>query len=481
MIFLPLFLLSAGEVNDTPDSIKKQPEPTIHSVVTDTTSHKNLVYVFDIKQQIAPAAWRNTQKAFEEAEKLKADYIIIHMNTYGGMVNMADSIRTRILNSSIPVFVFIDNNAASAGALISIAADSIYMRKGASIGAATVVNQSGEVVPDKYQSFMRATMRSTAESHGKDTIIAENDTIVEWHRDPKIAEAMVDPSIYIPGIIDTGKVLTFTTDEALQHGFAEGIAENINEVVELAGIENAIIQKYEPTGMEKMIGGLLSPILQGIFIMMIIGGIYFELQTPGVGFPLAIAITGAALYFAPLYLEGLAENWELIIFVLGLVLVAVEIFAIPGFGVAGITGIILIITGLILAMIDNVVFKFDSSEALSMVVRAFLIVVISSVTALILSIYLSKRLLTSGFLSQLALNTTEERNLGYISIDSTQKALIGKTGTAYTILRPSGKVEINGEIYDAVSEIGYIEKGTKIKVVRDVTMQLYVIKDTENV
>ncbi|MBA7572784.1 hypothetical protein ES708_14570 [subsurface metagenome] len=174
-----------------------------------TSSGKKLVYQFDIKEMIAEPVWRTTKQSFAEADELEADYILIHMNTYGGTLDAADSIRTRILNSQIPVFVFIDNNAASAGALISIACDSIYMRKGASIGAATVVDAQGEVVPDKYQSFMRSTMRATAEAHGKDTIIKGTDTLLVWHRDPQIAEAMVDPKIYIKDIIDTGQVLTF--------------------------------------------------------------------------------------------------------------------------------------------------------------------------------------------------------------------------------------------------------------------------------
>jgi len=142
----------------------------------DSLSGKTIVYSFDIKKEIAEPVWRITKESFDEAEKLGADYIFIHMNTYGGLVNSADSIRTKILNSAIPVYVFIDNNAASAGALISIACDRIYMRPGGSIGAATVVNQTGEAVPDKYQSFMRSTMRATAEAHGKDTLVINGDT-----------------------------------------------------------------------------------------------------------------------------------------------------------------------------------------------------------------------------------------------------------------------------------------------------------------
>ena len=133
-----------------------------------------------------------------------ADAVLIHMNTYGGQVDAADSMRTAILYNPIPVYVFIDNNAASAGALISIACKKIYMRKGANIGAATVVNPTGEAMPDKYQSYMRSMMRSTAEAHGQDTIVQKNDTLYKWKRDPLIAEAMVDERVAIPNLIDTG-------------------------------------------------------------------------------------------------------------------------------------------------------------------------------------------------------------------------------------------------------------------------------------
>src|SRR6056297_2207520 len=144
---------------------------------------KKLVYKLNIKREIGPAIWRQTQQAFEAADSLGADVFLIHMNTYGGTVLDADSIRTKILQSPLPVYVFIDNNAASAGALISIACDSIYMRPGGNIGAATVVNQSGQTMPDKYQSYMRSTMRSTAEAQGKKTVVVGNDTLMQWRRD----------------------------------------------------------------------------------------------------------------------------------------------------------------------------------------------------------------------------------------------------------------------------------------------------------
>jgi len=443
----------------------------------DTLSPKVRIYQFDIMQEIAEPVWRITKESFLEADEYKADYILIHMNTYGGLVTSADSIRTKILNSRIPVMVFIDNNAASAGALIAIACDSIYIRPGGNIGAATVVNQTGQPLPDKYQSFMRSTMRSTAEAQGKDTLIRNGDTLITWRRDPHIAEAMVDPSIYIKNISDTGKVLTFTAKEAVQAGYSEGLAENIPEVLRKAGIVNYEIKKYEPSTIDSLIHFLVKPGVSGLLIMIIIGGIYFELQSPGVGFPLAAAILAAVIYFMPLYLEGLAQNWELLLFIVGVILIAVEIFAIPGFGVAGISGILLMVTGLALSMVDNLQFHLNPQLAFLSLLKALSIVLLSVFISLTLSLVVTKKLFSSRKL-KFALNTVQEKELGYVGVDAKiQKKMIGKTGYAATILRPAGKVGIEGDVYDAVSEVGYIEKGETVKVVRDEAGQLYVIKD----
>ena len=434
------------------------------------------VYKFDIKQDIGPPIWRQTKDAFAEAKEWEADIFLIHMNTYGGTVVHADSIRTAILNSEKPVYVYIDNNAASAGALISIACDGIYMRSGANIGAATVVNQTGQAMPDKYQSYMRSTMRATAESHGKDTLIQNGDTIVKWKRDPLMAEAMVDPRTYIENVIDTGKVLTFTPNEAIKNGYCEGIANSVDEVLKQLKVEEYVIKKYEPSGIEKIVDFMLNPIFQGLFIMLIVGGIYFELQSPGVGFPLLAAILGAFLYFSPLYLEGLAANWEIILFIVGVVLIGVEIFVIPGFGVAGVSGIVLIISGLSLSLIDNVNLEFEPRH-IKALLGAILLVTFSMLSSIIISINLSKRLFAgNGYLGRLALKTEGKIEEGYIGVDMNPKSLVGQKGICGTDLRPSGKIIINDEIYDAKSEDGFIDKETEIIVLRYETGQVYVMK-----
>ena len=464
-ILIPaLLLLTAGKVDE-------------RSGKAPSEKNKPLVYVFEIRDEIGKRSWRIMREAFAEATRLRADYIILHLNTYGGMVNIADSMRTRILNSPIPVFAFIDNQAISAGALISIACDSIYMRTGGNIGAATVVDQTGAAVPDKYQSFMRSTMRSTAESHGKDTLINGNDTIIKWRRDPRIAEAMVDPRVVAEGIDDSSKVLTMTADEAMKNGYCEGLANNIPEVLAKAGIRNYELVNFKPTAMDKLIGFLLTSVVQGILIVVMIGGIYFEMQAPGIGFPLLAAIAAALLYFAPLYLEGLAQHWEILIFIAGLILVILEIFVIPGFGVAGISGIALIVAGLTLSLVDNVSFRFEGAAAFHKLAGALFTVVISVFIAFVLALLGTKRFAFSKAMTGLALDTVQDHQKGYVSIDVRQKEMIGKTGTALTMLRPSGRVEIDGEIFDARSDISYIEKGEKVRVIRDEAGQLYVVKN----
>jgi len=460
------FSLLPGLQIDTTDSNEAMATDTVileEKVPEETPLAENTkkkVYRFAINDEIAPPSWRLAKRAIEEAHHLKADVIALELNTYGGMVDAADSIRTKILNSDIPVYVLIQNNAASAGALISIACDSIYMQPGSRIGAATVVDQTGSQMPDKYQSYMRATMRATAEETG---------------RNPDIAEAMVDSDLYIAGIVDSGKVLTFTVSEAIANGYCEGEAKSVEEMLALVGITNYEIVEYEETVIESIISLLINPALSGILIMIIIGGIYFELQSPGIGFPIVAALIAAILYFAPLYLEGLADNWEILLFIVGLVLIALEVFVIPGFGVAGISGIALVVTGLALSMVGNVGFDFQWVDPSSLV-RSFLIVTIASVLSIAGSVFLAMKLLQSNMLSGVVLNTVQNKEDGYIGTDSGEFEFVGRHGTAATVLRPSGKIEIDGEIHDATAEIGYIEAGEKVVVIKFETAQLFVRK-----
>jgi membrane-bound serine protease (ClpP class) len=421
---------------------------------------KPIVYVLPIKEEIGPISSRHLLEGLKQASDAKADYIILHLDTYGGAVDDADKMRTAILGCDIPIYAFVDNNAASAGALIAISCDSIYMVPGANIGAATVVGQDGKPAPEKYQSYMRSILRSTAEQSG---------------RDPKIAEAMNDSRMFIPGVNDSGKVLTFTTSEAIKNNYCEGEAKTIDEVLKLARVEKYEIVEYEISGVGTVIDWLINPAISGFLIMIIIAGIYYEFQAPGTIFPIAASMFAALLYFAPHYLQGLAENWEILIFFVGLILLALEVFVIPGFGVAGVLGILFIVLGLALSLIKSVPSNFPVNLPESNAfVSALFIVLASMVLSVGLSFWLFGRFIKSSMFSKVSVQSVISNDQGFVGVDMTAKNLVGKEGTAFTVLRPSGKVEIEGDVYDATAESGFIEQGEKIVVVKFETAQLFV-------
>ena len=418
-----------------------------------SSSQEKRIFVIPVKGEISKATERTLSKGLQQADEKGYDFVIVHLNTYGGAVASADSMRSALLRFPVPVAAFIDNQAVSAGALISIACDSIYMTTGSTIGAATVVNQNGEPMPDKYQSFMRAMMRSTAQANG---------------RDPKIAEAMVDPTIVASSTGDDSlKVLSFTMEEAIENNYCEGFAGRIQDVASLlTNGDNYILEEMEISSADKVISFLLSPVIQGLLLMVIIGGLYFELQSPGIGFPSAAAVIAALLYFAPLYLEGLAENWEILLFAAGILLIIAEIFIIPGFGIAGISGITLTILALVFAMIDNNLFYFKGNLNFIVIVKPLSIVMVSALSSLVVSIWLAGRVFPGKSFSHLALRTKLDSSKGYIGVKDINNNLIGKVGIAASSLRPAGKIEIEGKWYDATIEFGMADKGEELVVTK---------------
>jgi membrane-bound serine protease (ClpP class) len=423
-------------------------------IATQAGDSLNVFYRIRLDQDIDKAAQRLVVLGLEKAAQADADYVLLDLDTYGGAVDAADSIRSAILRYDRPVIAFVNMQAASAGALISIACDSIYMKTGSSIGAATVVNQTGEVMPDKYQSFMRGMMRSTATATG---------------RDPKIAEAMVSAD----------DVLSLTPHEAMEVGYCQGICESAEEVAQrVSGDKKFTIKNMEDdmTWLDKLIQILLNPILQSIFMMMIIGGIFVEIRTPGIGFPLLTAIVGAVLYFAPAYMGHLAEHWEILLFVVGLVLVALEIFVIPGFGVCGISGIILIIASLSLAMVDNGVFRdIDGSLNLQPLIRPMAIVVTSCTVAVFGSLWIVSRLYSTRSFDHIALRQEMKSEEGFTGVVSGLESLVGSTVTVFSDMRPGGKVQAeDGRILEATLKFGgFAAKGTSLKVISAEQGRLY--------
>ncbi|CAN5167923.1 NfeD family protein [soil metagenome] len=451
MVMLPVLLLAQDTPNTSADTGNVAPVSVNTASVGTGYIGKQKVYYFKLDDEIMPSAARLITKALEEAETWGATVILMELNTFGGRVDIADEIRNKLLNAKVPVAVWINDNAASAGALISIACDSIYMASGASIGAATVVSgEDGTQMPDKYQSYMRSTMRSTAEATG---------------RDPIIAEAMVDDRIVIPGIIDSGFTLTFTSTEAMKYGYCQGISKSREEVLATMGITDYEISEYQPGAMEAVLGFLMSPIISSLLMLAIIGGIYMEMQTPGIGFPLGVAIVAAVLYFAPLYMDGLAANWEILLFIVGVILLGVEIFVIPGFGVVGITGLVLMVGALILSLVANIDgFDFTFADG-AQFTRAILQVTVILTVGIGGFLVFNERIANSRAMKNLSLQASLSGE-DYTAALSELEGLAGQHGIAQTDLRPTGKISIGNERYEASTDGELLEKGTEIIVLR---------------
>ena len=407
------------------------------------------VYVIPVEGMIDNALARYIDRAVTDAEGNGATLIIFDIDTFGGLVDAADVIRKRILDAEPSTVAFVNKNAASAGALISYACDFILMAPGASIGAATVVEGvGGEAAPDKYQSYMRGLMRATAEAHG---------------RDPRIAEAMVDQSIEVEGVSEAGKVLTLSTSEAVNLKVADFASESLADIYETIGVEVAAVVNHRATRAEKVLRFFASPVMQSILMLMMLGGLYFELQTPGVGFAGLMAALGAAAFFAPHYMLGLVESWEIVVFALGVGLIIVEIFVIPGFGIAGVAGVILVFGSLLAALVGNIGFDFPTGESIS---SAITTLAVTLVLFVILLFSLSRYLPRSERFGQLVLQPELASSAGYTAAE-TRDDLVGLEGTTITPLRPTGTVEINGDRFDATSVSDYVAAGVRV-VVRSV-------------
>jgi membrane-bound serine protease (ClpP class) len=428
--------------------------------ILNTQAQQKIVYSFEIHQEIGPPASRLTKKAIAEAEKLNASYILIDMDTYGGAVDAADDIRTALLKTKIPTIVFIRNNAASAGALISIACDSIYMSPGSTIGAASVVNQSGELMPEKYQSYMRKKMRATAEQTG---------------RNPLIAEGMTDESLQIDSVKPKGKIITFSVSEAIKYGYCNAQVEKVSDILPVLKNGPYTLVKHHVGITESVILWLVNPAVSGLLLVVIFGGIYFEFKMPGTMLPILIAVTAALVYFAPLYLEGLAANWEIVMFVIGVVLIIVEIFLTPGSLIIGTAGILFTITGLALALVRNINFDFTFVSGSSLAF-AFLLVTVAMLIPLIIVMAFGQSMFSSPVFKKLSQVGEMKTADGFSIKDNSLTGLIGYQGITATDLRPSGKVEIEGNRYDATADGGFIEKNNSIKVLYIKSNYLVVIK-----
>ncbi len=406
-------------------------------------AQSNVVYVGDITGEIDLGMAPYVKRVVDEAEKNNAEAVVFRINTFGGRVDAATQIKDAILNCRLRTIAFVDKRAISAGSLIALSCQKIVMVPGSSIGATTVVDQTGQKQSEKYQSYMRSEMRATAEKNGKRA---------------DVAEAMVDERIVIPGLVDSTKLVTLTYDEAVKWGIADTVLPSMNAALDAFGYKNAKVVEISSNWAEDFVRFLNNPIVSSLLIMIGLLGLFTEIKTPGWGLPGTAGLIALALFFGSSYILQIASIFEILLFAVGVVLLLLEIFVIPGFGITGILGIIFMITGLFLGLIPD----FDLTD-FNFVSAALIQLAVTFIATGIVIYILSKFLPKSGIWNNLILQTNISLKSGYTS-KPTFENLLNAEGIAITDLRPSGTALINGKRIDVVTEGDYLVHGTPIVV-----------------
>lgn len=393
----------------------------------------------DIELGLAPFV----ERSLELARASGAEAVILDIETPGGRVDAAQRIANAIGDSGVPVYAFVNRHAYSAGALIALAADRVYMRSGSVIGAATPIVGSGEKAPEKIVSAMRSQMRALAENQGLD---------------PAIAEAMVDEDIEIEGVVEAGKLLTLTTSEAVDLGYAVEV-EDWDAMLADLGLTGATVAAMEVNWAERIVRFLSNPIVAPFLLSLGFLGLIAEIKSPGLGVAGFAGLLSLSLFFGSHLILGLAGMEDLLLFGAGVVLIGVEVFVIPGFGLFGVLGGVGVLGGIYMSMIGGLPTLPDFAQAGAILSTSLLIIIITS-WALLRHLPQSSRLARSGVF----LLTKGERKDGWASAPP-RPDLLGREGVAMTDLRPSGTVLIGDERVDAVSESEWIEDGTAVRVV----------------
>ena len=411
------------------------------------STQKNVVYVVPIKGVIDLGLAPFVQRVLDEAQKNQAAAVVLDINTFGGRVDAAVQIRDALLNSPVRTIAFIDKRAISAGALISLAAQTIVMAPGSTIGAATPV-QSGPAgsttapTSEKTVSYVRKEFRATAESR---------------KRPPLIAEAMVDSDVVIPDVSEKGKLLTLTTEEALKLKVADLQANSIEALLNELNILDTELRSFTPNWAEEVVRFLTHPVVSSLLVSVAMLGIFLELRTPGFGAPGVIGLSSLSLFMWGHWLVQLAGWEELLLALLGVFLFALELFVIPGFGIVGILGLLALLGALVMSTLGA---GSHSGFVLWAVVRmGFSVALAIVLTALFLK-FLPKLPIGRKLILSTALDTSD----GFSSAPPSDYQWLGRTGLAHSTLRPAGIADFQGHRVDVVSDGEFIDAGAPIRV-----------------
>ena len=415
------------------------------------------VYVASVSGTIDLGMTPYIKRVISNAEDAQAAAVVLDINTPGGRLDAALEIKDALLDAEVPVIAYINREAFSAGALIAIAANTIYIAPGGVIGAATPVDATGEKASEKVVSAVRTDFKSVAELRG---------------RDADIAEGMVDEEVAIEGLVEEGKLLTLTSTEALKWGYSEGEVADMEALLEAEGLAGATVINVDFSFSERMVRFITNPAVAGILISLGFLGLLAELTSPGFGVPGMAGLLLLALFFWGHMLAELT-GWEgVALVVVGLVLIAIELLVIPGFGVAGLLGLAAFFSGLFIAMIGQGAATSDFFRATLVLLGATTLMIIG---AWLILRFMPRRRAFRGLSLQTSLargSGLEDSSGGKQQQESTghsepHVSMVGARGIALTDLRPAGVVRIDNHRVDAVTEGGFIEEGTIIEVIAD--------------
>jgi membrane-bound serine protease (ClpP class) len=407
-----------------------------------------VVYVVPIEGMIDLGLSPLLSRSIREAQQAGAAAVLLDINTFGGRVDAAVAMRDVLLNSPVRTIAYVNQRAISAGALITLACNTVAMAQGGTIGAATPVmsGADGQMKPtdEKSVSYVRKEFRATAEVR---------------NRPPEFAEAMVDADVEIAGVVAKGKLLTLTTSEALTHKIADFTAPSIEAALAAAGLPNAELRRVEQTWAESFVRFLTNPAVSSILMTIGLLGLIVEIRTPGFAVPGTIGLMSLGLVFWGHWIVRLAGWEEFLLIFLGVLLLALEVFVIPGFTIAGIAGIIALVAGLGMTLVG-------AGATVSMFLVALGRVAVSLLVAIAAAFVLLRFLPQMPFGRRLVLNTGMDADVGYVSAPAADKLWLGRTGIALSPMRPAGIAEIDGSRVDVVSEGAFLEAGATIQVVR---------------
>ncbi len=396
------------------------------------------------------------QRMIDKAESENATAIIFDINTFGGRVDAATQIKDAILGSDITTIAFINRRAISAGALISLSCEKIYMTGGGLIGAATAVDMSGKKGSEKVISFMREEMASTAEKRGRNKEIARGMVDEELNFSHLVINGDSISVNDIEGRKD-GKLISLTTEQAIKYRIADGTAESIEALMDTLSYGSFEVKESSENWSESIVRFLTNPVVASLLTTFGFLGILFELQSPGWGIPGFVGLTCLILSLSVSYIAQLATMSDMIFILTGLSLILLEMLVIPGFGIVGIGGIGFMLYGLYLLLLPEVPV---GEEVLGQAMDGFLIGLVGAIIGIVL---LGKLMIRSKFWEQLTAPSSQKKDQGFSNTQGWED-LQGKLAITDTDLHPSGWINIDNQRIFVLSEGGFIEKGKKVAI-----------------